>query len=187
MRSQDRRYRKTETAIVEALIALLNKKDVQEVSISDVIEAADINRSTFYLHYSNLDDVYGAVEDQTISLLTSILPYISFLNGKNFTSELASLIMSRSDIFLSSYKGNPYRFKQKCISLFANYLKISKPSKNKKMPSTTYLKLEVLIDGINAMAFRFMETKGRLSRERFIAEMDDYIKSPYFKELLKKK
>lgn len=48
---EDRRVRKTKQAIKNAFIQLLNKKDLEKITIQDITELADINRGTFYLHY----------------------------------------------------------------------------------------------------------------------------------------
>lgn len=41
----------------EALIALLEKKDFEYISIKEICSAAGVNRSTFYLHYENTSDL----------------------------------------------------------------------------------------------------------------------------------
>ena len=49
--SQDRRVRKTQTAIKDALITLLEKKRFEEITIQEISDLADVNRSTFYTHF----------------------------------------------------------------------------------------------------------------------------------------
>jgi AcrR family transcriptional regulator len=41
----------------EALIALLEKKDFEYITIKEICEVAGVNRSTFYLHYENTSDL----------------------------------------------------------------------------------------------------------------------------------
>lgn len=43
----------------EALLALLQKKDYESITVKEVCEKAGVNRSTFYLHYENMDDLLG--------------------------------------------------------------------------------------------------------------------------------
>jgi AcrR family transcriptional regulator len=47
----DRRKRKTRIAIQKACIELIQEKDFDTITISDIAERADINRATFYLHF----------------------------------------------------------------------------------------------------------------------------------------
>ena len=48
----DRRIVKTRKAIRCAFAELLTQKTMQEITIKDIAETADINRKTFYAHYS---------------------------------------------------------------------------------------------------------------------------------------
>lgn len=54
---QDRRTRKTRQQLREALLALLKEKSYDEISVQDIIERADVARSTFYVHYVDKDDL----------------------------------------------------------------------------------------------------------------------------------
>jgi len=54
---EDRRVRRTRQLIQDALISLLKEKRYEDISVQDVIERADIARSTFYVHYVDKDDL----------------------------------------------------------------------------------------------------------------------------------
>ena len=54
---KDRRTRKTRQLLRDALLALLNEKRYEEISVQDIIERADVARSTFYMHYMDKDDL----------------------------------------------------------------------------------------------------------------------------------
>lgn len=41
----------------EALISLLEKKDFEYITVKEICETADVNRSTFYLHYETIVDL----------------------------------------------------------------------------------------------------------------------------------
>ena len=60
----DRRARKTRRAIQNALMQLSVDKRINEITVTDVTQAADINRSTFYLHYNDIFDLLAAVEQE---------------------------------------------------------------------------------------------------------------------------
>ena len=51
MNQLDERYSTVEEAIFEAFFLLLKEKDLEKISVSDVIKKAGIVRSTFYNHY----------------------------------------------------------------------------------------------------------------------------------------
>lgn len=58
----DRRIVKTKRAISGALLQLLDTKEPEDITITELTTCADINRKTFYLHYTCIKDV--AVELQ---------------------------------------------------------------------------------------------------------------------------
>lgn len=51
----DKRIEKTKANILNALIALSKEKELNEISIRELTEAAHIHRNTFYLHYTDVD------------------------------------------------------------------------------------------------------------------------------------
>lgn len=64
-RTVDRRTRKTRKAIQNALMQLSVTKRINEITVTDVTQAADINRSTFYLHYNSVYEVLADIETTT--------------------------------------------------------------------------------------------------------------------------
>ena len=48
----DRRIRKTKAQLRRGLAKLLKEKTIKEITVKELVEEVDINRSTFYLHYT---------------------------------------------------------------------------------------------------------------------------------------
>jgi AcrR family transcriptional regulator len=68
----DRRVRRTRTAIQQALIALMLEKGYDAVTVSDIIDRADVGRSTFYAHFTDKHDVLDdSIESLGVFLRTS--------------------------------------------------------------------------------------------------------------------
>lgn len=53
----DRRTQKTNKAIVDAFTSLLEQKRYSKITIQEIIDQADIGRSTFYSHFETKDEL----------------------------------------------------------------------------------------------------------------------------------
>jgi AcrR family transcriptional regulator len=53
----DRRVRRTREHLRRALIELVLEKGYQKVTVQDILDRADVGRSTFYAHYQSKDDL----------------------------------------------------------------------------------------------------------------------------------
>lgn len=55
--TEDRRVRRTRNELHRALIELLTEKGYDRVSVRDILDRADVGRSTFYHHFRDKDDL----------------------------------------------------------------------------------------------------------------------------------
>ena len=53
-KSNDRRIRYTRYALQNALIVCMQQKPFNRITVREICETADINRSTFYMHYKDI-------------------------------------------------------------------------------------------------------------------------------------
>lgn len=63
---EDRRARRTRRLLRESLLELLEEKRFGEISIRDVTDRADVNRTTFYLHYTDTAQLLRSVEEELL-------------------------------------------------------------------------------------------------------------------------
>jgi len=67
---KDRRVQKTQTLLRQALLALLAEKPYDSIVVKQILDRANVGRSTFYMHFrdkddlllSGIDDMIGPVE-----------------------------------------------------------------------------------------------------------------------------
>ena len=57
MRKSDARVRYTQRVIKGAFLSLLREKPVNKITVKEVCELAELNRATFYAHYSDVYDL----------------------------------------------------------------------------------------------------------------------------------
>jgi AcrR family transcriptional regulator len=72
-RNPDRRIRQTRDRLGNALIALIQEKPIDEVTVQEVLERASVGRSTFYLHFSGKDDLFLSELEHALEIWTTVL------------------------------------------------------------------------------------------------------------------
>lgn len=109
----DRRIGKTRNAIKDAFTELIDEIGFDAVTVRNLTEKANINRSTFYLHYRDKYDLLEKSEEEIIKKIEEISENVSKLTPK----ELNKL-----------YSGNkPFPFVVKLAEYFqgnAQFLKV---------------------------------------------------------------
>jgi len=63
MTEQDRRVRRTRRILIEALIALILEKGYSKITVQDILDRADVGRSTFYDHFRDREALLVACFD----------------------------------------------------------------------------------------------------------------------------
>ncbi len=71
--TQDRRIRRTQHLLAQALIALTLERGYEAVTIRDITEQADIGYATFFRHYRHKDDLLEDVLDVVLEELQQLL------------------------------------------------------------------------------------------------------------------
>lgn len=59
----DRRVKRTRQAIKTSFLALAKDKPVDQITVKEVMGLADVNRATFYSHFSNISALVSALEE----------------------------------------------------------------------------------------------------------------------------
>ena len=100
----DRRFRKSEENIKRVFLDLLKKKNINKISVSEVCNLADLGRGTFYLHYTDIYDLYQSIENELykglLDIFDNCFPTINAENSQKLTNELITYIEKNKDLFL---------------------------------------------------------------------------------------
>lgn len=84
----DRRKKYTRMVLKDSLIKLLKEKSISTITIKEICELADINRSTFYAHYSDQKELLYSIEEEFIEGM------VRTLSQYNFSKEEEALQMT---------------------------------------------------------------------------------------------
>ena len=62
-KKEDRRVRRTKKLLTQALTQLLQEKQINEITVKELTDLADMNRGTFYLYYKDMFDMLEKIEE----------------------------------------------------------------------------------------------------------------------------
>ena len=122
----DRRQKKTKEAIFHAFTALLAKKSYHQITVQDILDRADVGRTTFYAHFETKDyllkalceELFGHVLDTSMGIPREQDHYAYCGNTEgvflhllrhlqeNDRNLLALLSSPNNDLFLRYFKEN---------------------------------------------------------------------------------
>ena len=74
MNKSESKYFNTALRMDEALIALLEKKDLEYIPVKEICHQAGVNRSTFYLHYETIADLVNETLEMINQRFLSYFP-----------------------------------------------------------------------------------------------------------------
>lgn len=121
----DRRQQKTRASIYQAFSTLLENKRYESITVQDIIDEANIGRSTFYAHFETKDELLRALcTDIFHHVFTDLLPQEEdALDRKNLELKLGHVLYhlreNRVNLkgLLSNESGELF------LSFFKEYLK----------------------------------------------------------------
>ncbi|ABW18811.1 TetR/AcrR family transcriptional regulator [Alkaliphilus oremlandii] len=141
---ESRKTRYTRMALQNSLLELMEKKPIAKITIKELCENADINRTTFYAHYADQYDLLQKIEDETFSWVKESLTNLIDKADQYESMEILEgifqhFVENRNHLqILMSEKGN-INFQKELISLIYQQCMIS--------PSTTaYTNMNFLED-----------------------------------------
>ncbi len=114
----DKRTLKTKRAIKNAFIDLLIRKNVNDITITEISREADINRKTFYNNYSGIHEIISEIEEE---LFMTFKAEIKGLNVNNEMNNPYNVL-----IRLTSLLDSDYQFYKKILSSDLNSHLMSK-------------------------------------------------------------
>ena len=76
-KKEDRRVTRTRRMLRQALVNLMREKPVSAITVRVLCDACEINRGTFYAHYSDVSSLLTSIEEELFEKLQTMLAEIS--------------------------------------------------------------------------------------------------------------
>lgn len=166
----DRRVLRTKKNIRQAFLQLLSEKSLSQITVKELSDLADINRKTFYMYYSNIEDILAELEDELVLKLVHVFEkelfeketfdsYSFFENLNRTIQEDMELyrILNHSDLLPHLIQ----RAKNALIEVFFRKYNIPADSDNERY----ILYAEYAASGILSMYTRWFSSDSKMSLE----------------------
>ncbi len=171
----DRKTRYTRKALRDSLMELMKQKPFAKITIKEICETADINRTTFYTHYTDQDDLLRDIEDETLTWVkTSIQPIIADMNSNETMKILESIFQyfkdnkERFEVMMSEHSDK--NFQQKLIITIYTQCNIVPEPLSSTHPATRELRIIFVVNGIIGLIQHWLMS-GFLHTPRELAEI----------------
>lgn len=69
---ENRRVRMTKKLLKDAILELLETRDMGRITVTDICAAADVNRSTFYAHYEDVHQLLREIENDMLERMPAL-------------------------------------------------------------------------------------------------------------------
>lgn len=166
----------TRAAFITAFIELSERKTIEKITIQELSNKAGYNRTTFYLYFSDIYDLFYAIEDDMISCIKEdVLSHAGTIrSSEGFISAFAALYheQDRPLRLLFNPQNAPhfgYRLKEKLIPAFMEKLRLSMDDVR-----SIYF-LDFYLSGILSTISRWFAEEGSLSLREFADIIHDIV------------
>ena len=100
-RAEDRRVKRTKRVLRECLFSLLEEKSIDDITVKELTEAADVNRSTFYFYYNDINDMMMQIQNEIFEVFEES---VMSKEGKFITTEDFRDYILRFLLFCKEYE-----------------------------------------------------------------------------------
>ena len=169
-KKRDSRIEKTRSSIRDAFIKLITEKDISQITIKELAETADINRKTFYMHYSSVEDILDNIENDLIKRLLAIMDDYDFSDSKfdiyGLFSSLNGLLNENLDLYKQLVKANSYNLLIVKVKTILKKGLIEKYSEKYDMDEAVMsLYAEYIASGVMSIYIEWLKTDSQISLE----------------------
>lgn len=104
-KKNDPRVKRTNQYLINAIVKLLNDKDINKISIQNITDSADLTRATFYLHYRDKQDFFNRI---VTNVIDDLIDYVKdghlIASGLNNESDIKNAFTRLFEYIYMNYE-----------------------------------------------------------------------------------
>lgn len=170
--TNNKRKKDSQEKIEKIFIELIQKKEIDEISVTDICKLANLNRSTFYANYIDIYDLVDKLKDKMISSFFSI--YDNEIKNCYHSYDFLKLFyhIKENQLFYKTYFKLSFD-----LTSYIEYIDEKEFEKYYGSSKNIDYHIEFFKSGLNAVIKKWLNNGCKESPE----EIDEIIKSEYKK------
>ena len=175
MRKTDARIRYTQGVLKQALLSFLQEKPINKITVKEVCERAELNRATFYAHYSDCFALLESIENELIDAFEKSLRYINSFDVTALIEALYGMVDQNQEACRTLILGNT------SSAVIAKMIALAKADSlaywHRELPKASETELEMMYTHLsNGLMHVIVEGYDKYSKEEMIYFVSQVVK-----------
>lgn len=102
----DRRIINTKRKLTNTLLEIMKEKQIKDITVLELCKKSNLNRTTFYKYYKDVDDLIISIEDKLQDELKKYIDEIKRNYLLTYTNKIIEEIANNKEIYLSILSEN---------------------------------------------------------------------------------
>lgn len=167
MSRTDARIRYTQGVLKQALLSFLQEKPINKITVKEICERAELNRATFYAHYSDCFALLESIENELIDEFEKSLRYVDSFDVAALIEALYAMVDQNQEACRTLILGNT------SSAVIAKMIALAKPGSlaywHRELPKASETELEMMYTHLsNGLMHVIVEGYDKYSKEEMI-------------------
>ena len=167
MAKLDARKRYTQMILKQSFLKLLKEKPVNKITVKELCELSQINRATFYTHYSDCFALLESIENELIDEFEKSLRYVNSFDVAALIEALYAMVDQNQEACRTLILGNT------SSAVIAKMIALAKPGSlaywHRELPKASETELEMMYTHLsNGLMHVIVEGYDKYSKEEMI-------------------
>ncbi len=169
--------------IRQAFTDLLKEKTFEKITVTDIVNRADINRSTFYAHYSDVKSLVEEIQNEIIDRSVALVKEINFLDILNspipFLRKLIEITNENKELYtiLGKWAMSNNQLEKIKVLLVEEAMNLSEIPEEIRSQKNFEIRVNFFVGGIINVYQQYLVGTLEATDEEIIEDIADLIKS----------